>query len=73
MLFFVVMVVVLNANFNKSFLLTEEWAYSYSFWGRSWYLIGCFFVKTISLVSGFISMEANFIACGQGYSPGSVD
>ena len=73
MLFFAAVVVVLSANFNKSFLLTQEWAIQYTFLQKSWYLIGCFFVKTISLVTGFISMEANFIACGQGYSPASVD
>ena len=61
--------VVMFSSYSHSHLLTEEWAVKTNLFRRSNYLIGCFFNKTITLVIGFMSMEANFIACGQGYSP----
>ena len=68
MIFVVVLMILVSLNFSFDFLLTEQWS-ALPFYQRAGYLVGAIHFKVYILFIGFVSMEANFIACGQGYSP----
>jgi hypothetical protein len=40
---------------------------------RCIYAIGVLWFKYSKLITGFIAIEANSIACGQGYTPATKD
>ena len=53
-------------------LLTEEWATSPLPY-RFGYIIAAVHIKAFVMFTGMSAMEANFIACGQGYTPAKYD
>ena len=57
---------------NYEHLLTEEWATSPLPY-RFGYIIAAVHIKAFVMFTGMSAMEANFIACGQGYSPAKRD
>lgn len=68
MLMCCVSLVTVSHYMKYSYLLTDEWANSL-FVYRCLYLMGIVHRKVFELFMGFSSMEANFIACGQSYTP----
>jgi len=57
---------------NYEHLLTEEWATSWLPY-RFGYIIAAVHIKAFVMFAGMAAMEANFIACGQGYTPAKLD
>ena len=63
---------ILGLNVNWGYLLTQEWA-DMPLLLRALYLIAAINIKVLTLFCGFTSMESNFIASGQGYTPATKD
>ena len=57
---------------NYDHLLTEEWATSPLPY-RFGYIIAAVHIKAFIMFVGMSAMEANFIACGQGYTPAKLN
>ena len=72
MVFVVVLMILVSLNFSFDYLLTPEWS-ALPFWQRAGYLVGAIHFKVYILFIGFVSMECNFIACGQGYTPSGIN
>jgi hypothetical protein len=64
----VIVQIFLTLNFSFDFLLTAQWAEK-PLLMRALYLIIVVNIKVLTMFIGFLSMESNFIATGQGYRP----
>ena len=67
-----VILLVIMEFINYDHLLTEEWATSPLPY-RFGYIIGAVHIKAFVMFAGMSAMEANFIACGQGYTPAKLN
>ena len=71
-LFCTVCLLVMTPYVKYDHLLTEEWATSPLPY-RFGYIIAAVHIKAAVMFVGMSAMEANFIACGQGYTPAKKD
>ena len=71
-LFCTVCLLFLTKFVKYEHLLTEEWATSLLPY-RFGYIIAAVHIKALVMFTGMSAMEANFIACGQGYTPAKRD